>query len=186
MRAGDVWRPVGECVGSQRAAGGGEGCFKVPPSLASVWRYNRKWEQNKPPLRSGRWCVPSSLFVDIALVWLPFTFFFFYGWDPWNDSAEIRNCDDSIPASLRTDGSVFPSLLRGYFTGRHGWDEKCLIWPFSNLGFQRRAALVSTFHIQTVRLNQGEDRWVFFFNFPVFEKLLFTLSHIHLSSRHQI
>lgn len=61
-----------KCVRSQGAAGV---CFKVFLSPTSVWWYNWKSEQNKPPLRSERWCVPYSLFVYAALAWVPFFFF---------------------------------------------------------------------------------------------------------------
>lgn len=57
---------------SQRAVGVG---FKVFPSPTSVWWYNWKSEQKNPPLSSERWCVPDSLFVYEALVWV---FFFLF------------------------------------------------------------------------------------------------------------
>lgn len=173
MRAGDDGRPAGEVCGITASSRGC--CFKVPPSPASVWWYKQKWEQNKPPLRSERRCVPYSLFVNVALAWLPFTVSF-YGWDPWNDSAEIRNWDDFIPPSFQTGGSVFPSSLRGYFIGRHGWDEKCLISPLGNSG------LVSTFHTQAVRLNKGEERCFFFLTL----QLLKLESNTHTSIFHRV
>lgn len=173
-----------KCVRSQGAAGV---CFKVFPSPTSVWWYNWKSEQNEPPLRSERWCVPYSLFVYAALAWVPFFYLFFHGWDPWNDSAEIRNWDDSIPTSFRPGESEFLSLL--FFASGHGWNKKRLISPPPTP--LASSGLVSTFHIQAVRLNKGKEQGFFQILLPSFLFLdcalhTFLSWNIRLSWHHQI